>query len=322
MKLKTMKIVLATCLAIFLAQTLGLAYANSAGIISILSVLDTKKSSLSTAYKRVLSTLVALAIAVVSFSILGYSIISFGVYLSIYVPIAYYFELEAGIAPCSVLVSHLLVAQSLSFGALANEVALMIIGAGVAILMNSYMPSRQKKIDYYKAEVEELMRMILLELHEALLNGNVCQDDAILVLLKQAICNGKNEVYHEQANRLFTQTDYDVHYFDMRKQQEKLLEVMMKNINLCSMEVREAKILAGMFYITANQLAEVNPATYLLEDIEQLLNQFRQRSLPQTREEFEKRAILFQLLNDFTNFIQCKVDFYDDYADEKIFTKH
>lgn len=314
MKLKTMKIVLATCLAIILAQSLSLNYVNSAGIIAILSVLDTNKSSLATAYKRVLSTLVALSIAVVSFYLLGYSIASFGIYLAIYVPVAYYFNLQAGIAPCSVLVTHLMAEQSVSLLALGNEIAIMVVGAGVAILINSYMPSRQKQIDLYKAEVEDLMRMMLLEFHEALLNGNICQDDAISVLLKKAIRQGKNEVYHEKDNRLFKQTDYDVHYFDMRQQQEKLLEVMMKNLNLCTMEVSEAKLLAGMFYLTANQLAEVNPATYLLEDIEQLLQQFRQRSLPQTREEFEKRAILFQLLNDFTKFIQCKVDFYEEYG--------
>ncbi len=321
MTLKTIKIVLATCLAIILAQYIGLSYANSAGIIAILSVLDTKKTSLSVAYKRVLSTLLALTIAVVSFSLFGYSVVSFGIYLTLYVPIAYYFELQAGIAPCSVLVSHLLVAQAITVSALGNEVALMIIGAGVAISMNSYMPSRQKKIEQCKLEVETLMRQILLALHEALLTGEVCQGEDALLLLKRAISHGKNEIYQEQENQIFKQTNYDVHYFDMRKQQEKILEVMIKNINLCTLEVSEAKILAGMFYLTANQLAEVNPAIYLLEDIEQLLYQFRQRSLPQTREEFEKRAILFQLLNDFTKFIQCKVDFYEEYADETIFDK-
>ena len=47
-------------------------------------------------------------------------------------------------------------------------------------------------------------------------------------------------------------------------------------------------ILSEMFKQTAQQLAEQNTASQLIDEIEDLLEQFRERPLPQTRREFEK----------------------------------
>jgi len=54
-----------------------------------------------------------------------------------------------------------------------------------------------------------------------------------------------------------------------------------------------------------------------LNDIESYLQVFRNRNLPKTREEFETRATLLQLLRELENFIQLKVDFYQRYSEEK-----
>ena len=72
-------------------------------------------------------------------------------------------------------------------------------------------------------------------------------------------------------------------------------------------------ILAQLFKKTAQQLSQENPAQDLLDDITQYLAIFRERPLPKTREEFETRATLLQLLRDLENFIQIKVDFYQQF---------
>ena len=43
---------------------------------------------------------------------------------------------------------------------------------------------------------------------------------------------------------------------------------------------------------------------------------FAKRPLPKTREEFETRATLLQLLRDLETFIQVKVDFYQQFHKE------
>ena len=72
-------------------------------------------------------------------------------------------------------------------------------------------------------------------------------------------------------------------------------------------------ILAQLFKKTAQQLSQENPAQELLNDISQYLAIFRERPLPKTREEFETRATLLQLLRDLETFIQVKVDFYQQF---------
>lgn len=47
-----------------------------------------------------------------------------------------------------------------------------------------------------------------------------------------------------------------------------------------------------------------------------MLNDFRNSDLPSTREEFENRAALFILLNDFTRFIQIKKEFFEQQKNE------
>ena len=75
-------------------------------------------------------------------------------------------------------------------------------------------------------------------------------------------------------------------------------------------------ILAQLFKKTARQLSQENPAQDLLDDISQYLAIFRERPLPKTREEFETRATLLQLLRDLETFIQVKVDFYQQFHEE------
>ena len=104
----------------------------------------------------------------------------------------------------------------------------------------------------------------------------------------------------------------------MRKRQNDILRDMAENVNRCQLAASESMILAQLFKKTAQQLSQENPAQDLLDDITQYLAIFRERPLPKTREEFETRATLLQLLRDLETFIQVKVDFYQQFHQETI----
>ena len=260
---RTTKLILATCLACFLAYFFELSSAVSAGIIALLSLSDTRRSTLKLARNRLFSMLLALTIGVLAFQLTGFHIWSLGLYLALYVPLAYKMGWEIGITPSSVLVSHLLVQKSTSPDLLLNEVLLFHIGTSFALLVNLYMPSREKAIQSY---------------------------------------------------HLFHQTDYHIHYFEMRQRQSGILRNMAQQVNTCHLAASESLILAQLFSKIAVQLSQTNPAHDLLDDIERYLQVFRHRSLPKTREEFETRATLLQLLREAETFIQFKVDFYQKYG--------
>ena len=317
LSLRTIKLMFATVLAIYLATALGLSYATAAGIIAILSVLDTRKSSFKMARNRLFSTLLALTIAVLTFALFGFGIWTLGIYLALYVPLAYRFNWEAGIAPSTVLVTHLLLEQDISLIFLGNELALFLIGAGLALLVNLYMPSQEKKIQAYHDQAEDLLKQILLRFEAFLLNGDGRNEAELITQLDKTLDKALKVVYLDRHNQLFQQTNYQVHYFEMRAAQNKILRTMAGNINKCLLEGRENVILSSLFERAAQQLSRENSAKELLLDIELFHATFRERPLPQTREEFETRATLFQLLHDMEAFIRLKVDFYEVYKDEK-----
>ena len=314
---RTIKLVLATYLAAWLADFLGLAYSTSAGIIAILSVTNTRRSTAKLAGNRFLSTLLALAIGSLSFHFLGFHLGALAIYIAIYVPVAFRLGWEIGITPSTVLVTHLLLEKSTSWSLLGNELALFLIGTGFALLANLYMPSRQQEIDSYHEQVEEQLKKILLRFEYFLKSGDGRNDAALIKELDTILQQALQLVYLDHSNHLFHQTNYHIHYFEMRRAQNRILLDMAGNINTCRLAASESFILAKLFLKTAKQLSQANPGHDLLDEIEEYLAVFRKRPLPKTRQEFETRATLLQLLRDLETFIELKVDFYRNYQEER-----
>ena len=311
---RTIKLILATCLACLVASFLDLSSAVSAGIIALLSLSDTRRSTLKLAHNRFFSMILALTIGVLAFQLLGFHLWSLGLYLALYIPIAYKMGLEIGITPSSVLVGHLLVQESISLTLLINEFLLFAIGTGFALLVNLYMPSRDEEISHYYTLVEEKLKNILLRFNYYLSRGDGRNKAQLVDELDSLLEEALRLVYLDHSNHLFHQTDYHIHYFEMRQSQSRILRNMAQQINTCQLAASETLILAQLFSKIAGQLSQTNPASSLLDDIERFLEVFRNRSLPKTREEFETRATLLQLLREAKTFIQVKVDFYKKYG--------
>ena len=314
MKLKIAKVIVSAFVALLVAQALNLSTPSAAAIIAILSVMDTKKVSLAATGQRLAAAVLALVIGMEIFAIFGFDVMSFGLYLLCYIPLAYLLKVDIGVAPSTVLVIHLWTQQQLTSSLFVNELLLVTIGAGVAILLNWYMPSYRQEIERVREEIEDKMREVLLKMSGFLTIGNGKNDGEVLQLLKEKLSEAREYVRLEAENHLTKEVTYDYQYFEMRRDQSKLLEIMATNLNEFRWDGEEMAILSEMFKQTAQQLAEQNTASQLIDDIEELLEQFRERPLPQTRREFEKRAQLYQLLRDLKRFVQLKVDFFQTYG--------
>ena len=314
MKLKIAKVIVSAFVAMLVAQALHLTTPSAAAIIAILSVMDTKKVSLAATGQRLAAAVLALVIGMGIFAVFGFDVMSFGLYLLCYIPLAYLLKVDIGVAPSTVLVIHLWTQQQLTSSLFVNELLLVTIGAGVAILLNWYMPSYRQEIERVREEIEDKMREVLLKMSGFLTIGNGKNDGEVLQLLKEKLSEAREYVRLEAENHLTKEVTYDYQYFEMRRDQSKLLEIMATNLNEFRWDGEEMAILSEMFKQTAQQLAEQNTASQLIDDIEELLEQFRERPLPQTRREFEKRAQLYQLLRDLKRFVQLKVDFFQTYG--------
>ena len=310
---RTIKIVLAALASIMLAQLLNLQNPLAAGIVAILSVLDTRKASINTASARFLSTLLAFAIASLMFSFVGFNIYAFSIYLAIYVPLAYQLRLQDGIAPCSVLVTHFLIAESIAWQWQLNGLLLMLIGAMMALVFHLWMPSYAKQIEQLKEEIESQMRDILHMMGDALTDTPPVHFNEINQGCRwlNHLLNQMNEIaLTEYDNQLFRNSDYFLNYISMRREQVQIMKHMMTLLPDIHLATEANYQMSQLFHLTADEFNELNTGTALLDNISELYRVFRDSQLPTTREEFESRALLFQMLTDFERFLEVKRDFF------------
>jgi len=199
---------------------------------------------------------------------------------------------------------------------LASLNPLMTIGAQIDEALYYHTELDEKEIQHYHTLVEEKLRDVLLRLSYYLKRGDGRNQAQLVNELDQLLEDALKLVYLDHSDHLFHQTDYHIHYFEMRQRQTRILRNMAQQINTCQLAASESLIVAQLFSKTASQLSQTNPAYNLLNDIESYLEVFRKRSLPKTREEFETRATLLQLFRELEHFIQIKVDFYNRYSDK------
>lgn len=307
---RSIKLVLATGLSVLLAQALNLPYATTAGIIAILSVLDSRRSTARVVKSRFFAYLLALLISSLTFSVFGFSIGAIFLFLLFYLPLTYHWNLAIGIAPSVVSAFHLYQEGQVTLSLLWTECLLYFIGAGLALLVNSYMPSKEKVIEAYHQQVEDKLREIMLKFETLLVAGDGSNQGQLINELDDLLNKALETVYLDKDNRVFQRTNYHVHYFEMRQAQNTILRNMARLMNQLDRQSPEGILLAQLFAETAEELSETNSGEELLAGIGDFLATFRKRELPKTRAEFENRALLFQLLNDMQHILQLKLDFY------------
>lgn len=316
--LRTVKTAVGATLAILIAEWLGLEYAVSAGLITVLSIQNTKKGSIQLAVQRVYSTVIALTISAIFFLLLGFNAIAFGLYLLVFIPIAVRLKVTDGIVVSSVLVTHILVEQSLSLFWFTNEMLLMAVGAGIGILLNLYMPKMDIEMKQQRQKIESIMRQIFFCFAQDLKREPVYLDEKKLIKQLSSYLTEANEQSRRHFdNQLFADSRYYIKYIDMRTVQLRVIKQMSLSIHSVSILTNHATKMAELVEKTALSLSEQNPAEDLIKDVNQILTDFRQSELPKTREEFEGRALLFQFLNDLRYLLELKRDFTQQFKEDK-----
>ena len=84
---RTLKTGIGATVAMLIAQKLNLSFSASAGIITILSIQNTKRASCEIAIRRMIATVIALAIGGILFELLGFNALVFGIYIIIFIPV-------------------------------------------------------------------------------------------------------------------------------------------------------------------------------------------------------------------------------------------
>ena len=310
--LRTIKTVIASVLAILIATQLHLLYATAAGIIAILSVGNTKKTSLKSGLGRLLSLGVAIILSFICFTTLGFHPWAFGVFLLVFIPLSVRFNLADAIVVNSVLITHFLVEKSFSWQMILNETLLMTIGVGLALLLNLYMPDNEKQLQEDIKAIEEDFRTIIFAMAAHLNLEKIAPLDDACLDLRSKLRAALNQAHIHQKNQWISEEDYYSEYFSMRLAQLRILRDMVNLLIEIDIDGLFVDELRKVLISTAENFAEENDGKLILWQIEAVYQNYRQKPLPQTREEFENRALLFQFLQSFRSFVEIKAIFYQN----------
>jgi uncharacterized membrane protein YgaE (UPF0421/DUF939 family) len=106
MVIRTLKNVVAAVGAAWIAQMLHLNFATAASVIAMLSLLDTQKQTFSVAWKRFYTAIIGLVVSLIAFNLFGYNIVSLGIFLLAFVPVATKLRAKEGIVVNTVIATH------------------------------------------------------------------------------------------------------------------------------------------------------------------------------------------------------------------------
>ncbi|BBP90570.1 hypothetical protein BsIDN1_41880 [Bacillus safensis] len=168
---RTLKTALGTAIAIYIAQLLGLQNYSAAGI-TILCIQVTKKRSLLASGARFAACSLAILFSYLFFfDLIGYHPFVIGLMLLVFIPTTVLLRIKEGIVTSSVIILHLYMSGGITLHLIWNELLLITIGVGVALIMNLYMPSVDKKLKRYSEQIEANFAKIFEEIEQYLMTG-------------------------------------------------------------------------------------------------------------------------------------------------------
>lgn len=309
---RTLKTAVGTAISVYIAQLLQLDYYISAGVITILCITTTKRGSLTVSIERLVSCVIGLGVASVFFELIGYNPVAIAALFLISIPLSVAANAARGIVTSSVIVLHLYTEEQVSAGIWINELAIIFIGIGVALIMNLYMPSSEKSLAQDQLSLEDAFRKIWEEYANYLRFGDNIWDGAEFSEAAKIIDEAKGKALRDIDNHFLRDDDYFYHYFRMREKQFSVLESILPFISSIDQSVPQGHKMADYMDELSDAVSPGNTAGYFLYRLDEMKHEIQQMELPKTRHEFEIRSSLFYILYEIEEYLLIKKMFKPD----------
>ena len=299
----TIKTAIAATLSLLVAQALGLKFSSSAGIITILDIFETRKATLKGGLKRTLSATIALVLGILVFEIFDYKTWAFGLYLLLFVPLSFLLKIELGLGPSSVVVTHLLSYGEINSSIIFNELGLILIGTGFAMLTNLYAPESQDKLKKWIEDIDEDIKDILIFFGDTLVNNlDVKIYEGKIKKLEDDITKALNLAIIENDNRIENSKNLLIGLSHREREMDILME-MYDDLKSIPKEYTDGKLISDLMIDTANNLSDNGDMVKVKKRIEFLQEHFHMMELPETHEDFIIRSSILQVFRSLNQFI-------------------
>ena len=310
--LLAVKIGLGSSIAIYIAQTLHLEYAVSAGTVTLLTLMTSKWETIRLSIARLVTVIATLLMVWIIFPHINSMWIAYGLLLTLVVFIAESFGWRTTISVNAVAAAHLLTNQDFSAAAIWNEFLLVLIGVILAMILNLFHAnySHKRKIISDMRDTEIGLQSLLKNL-AAYLSGNETEHDVWedIRALEDRIKSYIKSASEYQENTFQSHPEYYIFYFEMRYEQCRVLHNLNNEMVKIRSMPKQAVVIAEYLLYLAEYVIEINHPTPQITRLNEIFEEMRKGGPPKSSDEFEDRALMYHILMDIQDFLSRKAEF-------------
>jgi len=183
-----------------------------------------------------------------------------------------------------------------------NELLVVTVGLGVALLINWYMPSVDKQLQRYKTESDRLIAAILNEIASYMKNGYTLWDGSELLQLSELLAKARRAATLDAENHLSRGNDYERH-FETRRKQFELIERMLPAVSRIHVQIEQGRRIGDFVTELSAHMYKPGYADTFYEMLRAIREYHKLLPLPASRDEFENRANLYAVANELERFV-------------------
>ncbi len=306
------KMALAGVITSLVTKALNLDYWITAGILAVLSTQLTKRESFIIAGKRIGGTILGLVLSFLMFYLFGQHFWVFAIIILLFAFASFLLQIPEGIVPVLVLISHILEADQLQFKVFLNEFLIMGIAIVVVLILDLIYPKQtEKEFKRFTSEIDQLLQEHIIVLAR-FVNDEIQSDEAYLSYTKldERFKHTYNEATLLDKDLLFSKSTGYLSYLQMRNEQIKHLDHIYQHALKLETKHQYATQIKTFLMDLSEDIGYDDKASSQLEKLNEFKEYFKGTKLPQTRAEFETRAMLYQMLNEIEYFLEVKIQFH------------
>lgn len=187
-----------------------------------------------------------------------------------------------------------------------NEIVLILIGMGAALLINLYMPSLDRQLRVQQDKVEASIKHILTEIVEFLRTNEQQWTEKEMNHTARLIKEAKGLAARELENRFSNRDHYYLQFFEVREKQMEILQRLVSRLDLIQPIGEQMEILADAIELISLEVNSQEEHPAIVKKVNSLQDEFKSLPLPETWEMFEARAELLLVFKEFKDYLDIK----------------
>ncbi|MCO6305916.1 aromatic acid exporter family protein [Staphylococcus epidermidis] len=305
---RTVKTAVGMTLGVIICKLLGLDNYASSAILVVLCIKHTKMHSVQAILSRLVSCLLILFLGSAIFSLLGQHAFVLGLIVLLFIPLTVVLNVQEGVITSCVILLHVFNAKAINGHLILNEIMLLIVGLGIAFLMNLMMPSLDKKLNHFKQDIENQITEIFnifsqaCSMHNDHLN---IKFDSLLLNIKKA----KSLAFRDVKNHFVRNENSFYHYFDMREEQVELLKRMTSLLERINTDDPILEKISQLMYEIGSNVNSNDYTALRLHSLYEVRLSLDDLPLPTTHKTLNSRAHIIQILNELEEYLNIKSQF-------------